>query len=260
MRKRDPFTVMRSVIFALVLREMRTRFGKRRMGAFWVLFEPMGHIMVMLLIFAYIRNRSMTGIDFPVFLLTGIVPFFVFKSIALRLMEGVDANKGLFAYRQIKPADTFIARVLVETSLQAIVYVLTLAGMAWYGFDISIHSPLEWFFLLVLLILLGYGLGNLLCVLGHYLPEAKIIINLLFFPLYLLSGVILPVNNLPANVLAWLLWNPLLHFMELIRAAIFEYYPIIDGVSAHYACGTTLITLFVGLWLYRYRRLDLVAQ
>lgn len=251
---------MRSVIFALVLREMRTRFGKRRMGAFWVLFEPLAHILVILVMFSYIRGSSMRGIDFPVFLLSGMVPFFIFRDISLRLMEGVEANKGLFVYRQIKPADTFIARVLVESSLHSMVFVLTLTGMAWWGFDTSIHSLFEWFLLLILLILLAYGLGNLFCVVGHYLPESKIIINLLFFPLYLLSGVIFPVRNLPASVLDWLLLNPLLHFTELIRWSFFEYYPIVDGVSVPYLLGTTLVTLFIGLWLYRYRRLAMVAQ
>jgi capsular polysaccharide transport system permease protein len=260
MQKRPPLTIMRSVVFALVLREMRTRFGKRRMGAFWVLFEPLAHVLVLLLMFSYMRGRSMTGVDFPVFLLTGVVPFFIFKSIALRIMEGVEANRGLFAYRQIKPVDTFIARVLVEVSIYATVYVLTLAGMGWYGLDIGIHAPLEWFLLLATLIVFGFGLGNLLCIAGYYLPEAKIFINLLFFPLYLLSGIIFPVSSLPPAVLPWLLWNPILHFMELIRHSIFAYYPMVDGVSFTYAGSWALVSLFLGLWLYRYRRLELVAQ
>jgi capsular polysaccharide transport system permease protein len=260
MQNRSPLQIMRSVVFALVLREMRTRFGKRRMGAFWVLFEPWAHVVILLLLFSYVRGRTMPGIDFPVFLITGVVPFLTFKNIALRIMDGVESNKGLFSYRQIKPADTFIARILVEISLYSVVYALTLAGMAWYGFDVSIHSPLEWFVVLAVMIASAFGLGNILCVVGHYLPEAKIIIRILFFPLYLLSGVIFSVRGLPDNILQWLLWNPMLHVMELIRWAIFEHYPIIDGISPQYVGGVTLVTLFVGLWLYRYRRLDLVAQ
>jgi capsular polysaccharide transport system permease protein len=251
---------MRSVVFALVLREMRTRLGKRRMGAFWVLFEPLAHVAVLLFIFSYVRGRTMSGVDFSIFLLSGVVPFLIFKNIALRIMEGVEANKGLFAYRQIKPADTFIARILVEVSLYSVVYAVTLAGMGWYGFDVRIHSPLEWFIVLAVMIAFAFGLGNILCVIGHCLPAAKIIIRILFFPLYLLSGVIFSVRNLPDDILHWLLWNPILHVMELIRWAIFEHYPIIDGISPHYVGGVTLVTLFVGLWLYRYRRLDLVAQ
>jgi capsular polysaccharide transport system permease protein len=251
---------MRSVVFALVLREMRTRFGKRRMGAFWVFFEPLAHVTVLLFIFSYVRGRTLPGIDFPVFLLTGVVPFLIFKNIALRIMDGVEANKGLFAYRQIKPADTFIARILVEVSLYSVVYAVTLAGMAWYGFDVSIHSPFEWFLILAMLLAFAFGLGNILCVVGHSFPELKIIIRILFMPLYLLSGVIFPASILPDQILQWLLWNPILHITELIRWSIFEYYPIINGVSPQYVGGVTLIALFVGLWLYRYRRLELVAQ
>lgn len=148
----------------------------------------------------------------------------------------------------------------MEVSIYATVYALTLAGMGWYGFDIGIHSPLEWFLILAVLIVFGFGLGIMLCVVGYYLPEAKIFINLLFFPLYLLSGIIFPISSLPPAVHSLLLWNPILHFMELIRHSIFVYYPMVEGVSVSYAASWTLVSLFLGLWLYRYRRLELVAQ
>ena len=75
--RRTPFQIMQDVLFALVLREYLTRFGSRRMGAFWEVFEPMINIAFMMFIFTVIRARSMPGMDMPMFLLTGMIPFFL---------------------------------------------------------------------------------------------------------------------------------------------------------------------------------------
>ncbi|TGV05381.1 sugar ABC transporter permease, partial [Alcaligenaceae bacterium 429] len=120
--KRSAFAITKAVIFALVLREMQTRFGSRRMGAFWLMFEPIASIAVMMVIFTVIRARQVPGMDFPIFLLTGIVPFMLMRNIALKLMDSVEANRALFAYRNITIFDTYIARVMVECAIMSCVY------------------------------------------------------------------------------------------------------------------------------------------
>src|SRR3546814_16879791 len=106
LEKRSSFGMVRAVVFALVLREMQTRFGARRMGAFWMLFEPIAHVILMLFIFGFIRGREVPGMEFPVFFATGIIPFLMLRNLTLRIMDAPNANQALFAYQQIKPFDT----------------------------------------------------------------------------------------------------------------------------------------------------------
>src|SRR5690554_1448043 len=117
--KRSPAVIMKCVIFALILRELKTRFGARRMGAFWMVFEPMAHVLLMVSLFALVRDIHAPTMDYPVFLLSGIVPFFLMRNIVLKLMDAVSANQSLFAYPNIKPFDTFVARAAVELSLSS---------------------------------------------------------------------------------------------------------------------------------------------
>lgn len=56
MRKRG-WEVMRRLIFALFLREIRTRFGKYQLGYAWALLEPVSSIAVLLLVFLAPRTR-----------------------------------------------------------------------------------------------------------------------------------------------------------------------------------------------------------
>lgn len=260
MSKRSPWDIQQTVILALVLRELKTRFGAHRMGVVWLFMEPVATIAIMLAILGSFRGASLQGIDYPVFLLVGIVPFNLFKSIALRIMEGVEGNKGLFTYRYIKPMDVFLARTLLEICLYTIVLVAMLAGLAWLGFAIAIAAPLEFLLLFGLMAAGGMGLGLVFSVIVEFMPEAKPVIRMIFMPLYLLSGVLFSISSLPLLYQEWLLLNPLVHGVELIRISFIKGYKAVPDVSVQYVLGVVLVLLFVGLALYRNQRMAMVAR
>ena len=229
------------------------------MGAVWMLLEPICHLLIFSLLFSLIRGKSVAGIDFPVFVLVGMAPFLLFRNTALRLMDSPKENRSLFAYKQIKPLDTYIARALVEFSISATVYAILVFGFAWYGFDMSVKAPIQWVLTILLGLLFAFGLGVLLSLIAHAIPGSKLFIRMMFFPLYFISGVLIPAAYLPHAMLPLLLLNPFLHLLELIRAEIFPFYMPVDGVSLHYVIAFSLVLLFVSLGTYRVRRLHLIS-
>jgi len=246
------------VIFALVLREMRSRFGRVRLGAVWVIVEPMMH-MVALGTIMTLRGRAAGSHDFLVWLLMGLAPFLLFKNIALKLLGSVDANKALFSYKQIQPADAFVARTIVEFCIAAPVFMLIYLGLTWYGYSTHITNPMAWIGVLFTGIAFSFGLGIIFATIAEAIPESAFFLRLLFLPLYLLSGVILPLRSFPDAYIEYILWNPYLHFIDLIRYNTFENYRLYDGVSYGYAISVTLWTLFCACALYRVRRYRLMA-
>ena len=100
---RSGFEVQKVTVEALFLREIRTRFGKFRLGYLWAILEPSAHLLILLGIFGYIMHRTMPDISFPVFLLNGLIPFFIFSSISNR--SGNDSNLLIVFYVQIMPDD-----------------------------------------------------------------------------------------------------------------------------------------------------------
>ncbi|WP_239990376.1 ABC transporter permease [Ignatzschineria cameli] len=259
--RRSPWQIMQDVLFALVLREYLTRFGSRRMGAFWMLFEPAAHMGVMIFIFTVIRARSVPGMDFPMFFLTGMLPFFLMRNIIFKLMDSIGANQALFAYPNIKIFDTYVARVLVELSISSTVYGIFIFIFGfWIGYDVVVAYPLEWLYSLLIGILFAFGLGIIFSVVTIVLPNAKSFIRIMFLPIYLISGVIFPLWIIPQQYLPWVLWNPFAHIVSNIRESVFVTYPVIPGVSQSYPFICTVIVLFVGLGLYRLRRQRLLVK
>ena len=260
LEKRSSYRIVRSVLFALILREMRGRFGARRFGVFWVFFEPAAQIALYMALFAF-RNVSVrSGIEFPLFLMSGMIPFFMMRNIALRSMGAIDANRALFAYKQIKPFDTLLARSFIEVIIYISVYFIfmLLLGL-FFGYDVSIHDPLRWIATLSVGLIFSFALGLLFCIITDALPDLRSFIRILFFPIYLLSGVLYPIWILPANVLEWFLWNPYVHIIDELRMATFPHYPQHEGVNIFYPFKVAVFLLLISLALYRIRRFKLVA-
>ncbi|MDR2789826.1 MAG: ABC transporter permease [Campylobacteraceae bacterium] len=257
----SPFRQFISVIFALFLREIKTRFGERRFGVFWTFVEPSVHLVIMLLIFSFLRARMMPQVPFELFLLTGIAPFFLFRRIASGLMSSADANKALFAYAPVKPIDTYITRTILETLIYTVIFAIILSVLGfWLGLDISIANPFGAAALYFLIILFGFSFGVIASIASTIFPSVKIIMNIILLPLYFLSAIMFPLWIAPAEYIKYLLFNPILHLLELFKANFFSYYPLVDGINIYYPLSFEFILLFIALALYRIKRLSLAAK
>lgn len=258
-RKRSPMRIQRSVVLALVIRELRARVQGRWLSLMWMVFEPLAHLMLLLTLVGFRKHVVSVNVEFPVFLVTGLLPFFIFRNLARRLPQAVSSSRGLFAYRQVKPIDALIARALVEVGLYSTVYLIALALLGWLGYHWLPVAPLQLIGVSAVLLALGSSLGVVFCVLAHNRPKVTTFIGLLFLPLYLLSGVIFPLHTLSVDVREILLWNPVLHLIELSRLYYVPYFRPLEGVGWAYPTGFALVTAALAMSLYRLKRHDLVS-
>ena len=255
------FNQFTSVIFALFLRELKTRFGDRRFGAFWVIAEPLIHVCFYLVLFVVIRSRMMPQVPFALFLITGLIPYFIFQHTVTGLMSCIDANKALFAYRPVKPIDAYLTRVILEVIIYSTVFAVIIFGFGFFmDLDIIIYHPLKFLGIFSILIVMGFSFGVGASLLVDVLPTAKIIIKVSMMPLYFLSGIMYPLWSIPAEFLHYLQYNPILHLIELLRESYFSHYPAVNGISLAYPLLVTMVSLFIALYFYRYRRLALAAR
>lgn len=257
---RSPFRIQRDVIYALVLREMGAQFGRSRVGLLWTLLEPVAHLLYPILLFGFALERTLTGIDYPVFLIYGFLPFQLFRKVCMQTMDGTNANRGLLSYRQVMLMDVFIARLLTVCAIEAMVFGTVIAGLGLWGLNAVPVRPLELAGVLALTLTMAFGLGLLFAALVSVMPDSKAFLRVLFIPLYFLSGVLFPVSRFPDEWVQLLALNPVLHLVELTRAAAVAHYEPMRHVSVVYPLGVAMLSLCVGLALYRLRILSRVTM
>lgn len=250
--------ILQRVVFALFLREIKTRFGETKLGYAWVVIEPMLHILFLVLIFSFLRDRMMPQVPFVLFLITGLIPFFLFKNISKALMGSLKGNVALFAYKPVRPFAVYIARTLLETVIYGAIFGILLGVIWWFDFiPFTITHPLELMGATFAIILFAFCFGIILSLVNHVFPSIKIIVDIIFSLLYFLSGIMFPLWIIPTEYLHYLEWNPMLHLIELFREAFFSYYPHIEGISVSYPLWWMLIMGFIGMWFYTKREAEL---
>lgn len=248
---RSPMAVTWSVWRALFLREALDRLFDMRAAWFWLLMEPVLHIGFMTFVFTVIRMRTVGGIDVMIWLVVGMLTFFMFRRTSTQVMHAVDSNKPLFAYRQVQPFDASIVRGVLEAFLMILVSTIILAGVALIGHEVWPDDPLQVLVTVFAMWLFGVGYGLIASVLMALVRETEHILKIMMMPLYLMSGVIMPISAIPPPYRELLLLNPLVHGLELVRQGFSTYYHMVPGVSMGYLYLWGVVSLFFGLALYK---------
>lgn len=247
---RTPLAVTLSVWRALILREALSRLFGRRAAWFWLLLEPVFHVGYLMFIFAVVRVRHVGGIATPLWIMVGLLAYFMFQRAGKQASGAVNANATLFAYRQVKPVDTVIARALLEGALMAIVCVILLAGARVIGLETAPADPLTVLLAWFALWICGIGFGLVTSVITGLSGELGKLVGMLTRPLYLVSGVVFPIHTVPPPYRDWLLWNPILHGLELTRVGFAPYYHAVPGVEVSFLCSWAACLLLAGLLLH----------
>lgn len=195
-------------------------------------------------------HKTMPDISFPVFLINGIIPYFIFSNITNRCINAIEANQGLFNYRPVKPIDTVISRAILETAIYVLVYVVLMLVLWLIGEDFKVHDLLLLVYVWALLVILSCGLGMVFMTIGRFSPETEKFLPILIKPLYFLSCIMFPLHSIPKQYWGYILWNPIVHVVEFSReAVVMDYYS--DGISLGYLSMSTLIIFYIGLICYR---------
>jgi capsular polysaccharide transport system permease protein len=245
---------MCDTVHALMMREIKTRFGANRLGYFWAIAEPVAAVSIMALMFTLIGRSSVANIPVALFLLTGMLPFKLFTKLMTQLTSAVNANKALLAYRQVSAIDPVITRIIIELTTYLIVYCIIFSFLAWMGFEVLPHDLLKVLAASALVALLATGLGLMLCTANSYWKDVNKLVGMISMPMMIMSGVMFSATMIPSQYWYLFDWNPIFHAIELSRDAYFSSY--VTPLGSWYYLGKCALVIFsLGLTTFYVNRL-----
>ncbi len=257
---RSPLRVFASVFFALWFRELKTRYAGSKLGWLWALAGPLATVLIFSMIVGSGSRALVEGIDYPVYVLTGLTFYGLVMNSVTAGLNAIDANAGLFIYRQVKPFDVVVARVVQGGAIDLAMMVILLGLGAWLEYQVLPADPLGVLACLAAALLLALGLGLGAAVLGALVPETKKMVPIILRPFFFISGVMFPLSAVPEEYRHWLLWNPLLHLLELMRQAWWPAFPLDEGISPAWVWMIAVIILGLSMTAYRRYRERLVTE
>jgi capsular polysaccharide transport system permease protein len=242
--------VMARVIYALALRETRTRFGAHQLGYLWALLEPLFWVLTFYGMFALVERDAPLGMEIIPFLTTGVIPYELTVRTADRVSASIDGNKALLFYPHVQPLDLVFARGALELATYLMVALIILGGHALITQTFAIESILSVLWGMSLAALLGMTLGTVLCSISVVNNSVHRIKGPVFRPLFWISGLFFTANMLPTRIRELAMYNPILHCVEIVRDGWFESYHA-EHASSGYVLAWIVALGFVGLTLER---------
>jgi len=243
------FTVQCRVLHALILRELKSRYGNRRLGFVWALIEPLIFISIFVAGFQLLGRESQGGIPVPLFFVAGFSPFLMFRDVFGEVMQGAVGHQSLLMFPQVTRMDLLIAKVILTTLVSVVVFFILLIGLYFLGFNFSVEDPMGVMIGFAMMVLLGFGLGLVLGAISiRYEFIQSIAQALLSRPLFLTSGLFFSASMLPPIARDIVLYNPLMHCIELIRASMFENFES-RYIDLNYVITFSLVLISFGIML-----------
>ena len=243
---RQALTVQGRVIYALILREARGKYGKSKIGYLWALIEPILQVLILVSIFSALGRQSPVGGELAIFFTTGLLPWMTYSAISSKLSGAFGANQALMAYPQVTSIDVLIGRAMLEGLTMWFVFALILGILDFVGQGTGIYDLFLVLTAMIGISLFGLAIGMINASIRIYFDSWDKIFSACNRPLYFLSGIFFTASSLPISVRSWLEWNPIFQYVEWTRAGFFSTYTT-NYINFSYTIGVTLILLFIGL-------------
>jgi len=245
---REALQVQARVIWALMLRETKTMYGRSKFGYLWVVIQTAFGVCVFWGLRAVMGSPDPYGLSLPIFLLCGMTGWSVFSECIQKISVSIDANQALLYYSKVRHFDIILSRALLVGATNAFVFILLSGTVYLLGFDFSVSTLwpfiLSWFFLLIM----GTGLGALICGVKRYFESVVVVVSMVLRIAFFISGVIISYNQLPSQLGYLAHYNPVFQLVEYSRTSFSYVYPC-NFLDLKFVSFIALTCLFVGLFV-----------
>lgn len=217
------------VIWALLMREILTRYGRHNIGFMWLFVEPMMFTVGVTTLWSFSGLRHTSSVPIVAFAVTGYSAVLLWRNMPNRCVCAIEPNLALMYHRNVKVIDVYASRILLEAAGATISFTilsLFFIVIGWMTYPEDIMKVLVGWFMLA-----WFG-GALALTVGALSALSEVIekvwhpITYLMFPL---SGAMFMVEWLPDFAKRIILYLPMVHGVEVLREGYFG-----SAVRAHY--------------------------
>jgi capsular polysaccharide transport system permease protein len=234
------------ILHALMLRDIKTRFGGTELGFLIAVAWPLSHILILLLINSGLGRAAPYGDSAALWFATGIIPFMAFNYMSRFIMMGIVLNRPLLSFPVVKIMDILMARAIVEVLSAGLVILITLAIFWGYGIDFMPADVVQAASALLAMMLLGLGFGVINGIIAAAFPFWITIYALSMILFWISSGILFVPDALPEAFRVPLSYLPYLQGVEWMRSAYYDGYGSVV-IDKTYLVAVGAVSLFAGL-------------
>ncbi|SRR5260221_4617886 len=240
----------RELFYFFAWRDIKVKYKQTMLGIVWVVLQPVMTVLIFSLFFGRALKVPSEGIEYPVFVFSGLLLWTVFSSGISNAGNSMVANaqmiKKIYFPRLIVP----IAAILVSLFDFLVSFCVFLVLLIGYGTRVNVWQAVLYWPLAIFLMVLGtLGLSCWLAALNVKYRDFRYIIPFFIQALLFLTPVIYPlsiINNSGINLLLSLnpMYGPITMFRLPLIAGLPDYHLIELSISSSLFLALTGIFYF----------------
>lgn len=236
------------VLSAVMIRDLVTRYGRENFGFLWAVLEPLILTVGVMVLWSAIKPPYQNGIKIVSFVLTGYMLLTLWRHMTDCNTRAIRRNVGLLYHRNVTLFDAVFSRFAIEflgstTALVFVSAVLITAGLVEPIHDYGLVL-FSWFTMGAL----ATGIGLIIAAGSEYSEVVERLVQPVQYFLLPISGCFFMADWLPYEAQRLVLYVPMLHIYEMLRAGYFG-----PGVQTHfdpsYPLIWALLTISIGGWM-----------
>lgn len=240
----EGFRIQRRVVWALLLREMLTRFGRHNIGFLWLFAEPM--LFTLGVTALWTAAKAVHGSDLPIvaFALTGYSSVLLWRNMPTRTIAAIPPNLALMYHRNVRPIDIYLSRLLLEAAGATMSFVFLSLFFIFIGWLSPPEDVLQVVGGWLMLAWFGFGLAVLFGAWSEISETVEKLWHPTAYLLFPLSGAAFLVDALPEEAQKYVLLLPMVHGVEYLREGYFGSQVVAHYDLAYMAICNAILTLF----------------
>lgn len=239
----------RDILFTWTVREIKVRYTDTKLGLAWILIYPTAWVILFTLLFSHLVPVPVQGVPYPLFVMSGLVPWFFFSNTVSNAVSSLKNNANLipkvYFPREILP----LGSVLVGLLDLSLYLLLLLVTMLFYrvggGRTLVMLLPV-----VSCMAALTLAVSLLTSRLALFQREVQLLVPMaLQFLMYMLP-VFYPVEIVPERFRTIYMLNPMASLMDAFRRIlIYGRWP--DWGTFRYGATVSIFLLVFAYWDFK---------
>lgn len=227
------------IILFLIYKNLQLKYKHSALGFLWSLLHPFLYLLIFYTIFSHAFPNIQ---NYPLYVLSGLVFWIYFSGGTSQLC--MVFIKNTFLIKSFNIPKTLYP--LTELGSELLSFLLGLIPFMVIMYFMGLHITFNLLYLIPVILLFSifiFAVGLILGALNVFFRDVGILWNTINPAMFYLSPIAYPSNMVPEQYKLIVKFNPLYHFLQLIRNVLY------DGTapSLHYMINCLAITLVASL-------------
>ena len=244
----------RYFILSSVKNEFKARFARSKLGAIWMILNPLAQVLIYALILSAVLKAKLPGIDsqyaYAIYLISGMLAWSLFFDITSRSLNIFIDNANLIkkvAFPKITLPLILIGSSMINFFLLFICSVGIFIILGHISLDYISWLPI----LVIITLIMAIGIGLFLGIINVFIRDVGQIMSIVLQFWFWLTPVVYSLSMMPEKYHQYILLNPMAGIVVCYQNILaYNKPPEIDLLIYPTCIGITMI----GLSLYLYKK------